>query len=371
VASGTDGTTQSLPWGDVCDFSKNHFNVTRYSVLAQNGSTLTQYDNQGNSVSDIPLPGDVTATFSQTAGNANNTIHYQLHDWLGTRRMQTDSNGNPEMTCVSGPFGDMSVPCVGLSKKQFTGKERDTESGLDYFGARYYAGNMGRFMSPDWSAKQEPVPYSKLDDPQTLNLYGYVRNNPLSKADPDGHCPWCLPALAGGGVLAADTEGGAAAGSFFGPVGTVVGAAIGVGVGLYVLHEISSNSSSTPAAPAAAPASGSAKPEIVIDGNQHPESAQHAADAQAAGHPADVTIDRAGDAGNRADALRGTPAVPGAHRDEYPPAVTAQGGSGASVRPINPSDNAGAGASMGNQMRPYPDGTTVTIKPINVPKPPQ
>jgi hypothetical protein len=46
---------------------------------------------------------------------------------------------------------------------------------------------MGRFMSPDWSAKAEPVPYAKLDNPQSLNLYAYVRNNPLSRNDPDGH----------------------------------------------------------------------------------------------------------------------------------------------------------------------------------------
>jgi RHS repeat-associated protein len=71
----------------------------------------------------------------------------------------------------------------------FTGKERDTESGNDYFGARYYASSMGRFMSPDWSAKVEPVPYSKLDDPQSLNLYAYVRNNPLGGVDADGHAP--------------------------------------------------------------------------------------------------------------------------------------------------------------------------------------
>ncbi len=69
----------------------------------------------------------------------------------------------------------------------FTGKDRYTESGNDYFGARYYASSMGRFMSPDWSAKEEPVPYAKLGDPQTLNLYAYVGNNPLSRTDPDGH----------------------------------------------------------------------------------------------------------------------------------------------------------------------------------------
>jgi RHS repeat-associated protein len=60
---------------------------------------------------------------------------------------------------------------------RYTGKERDAESGLDYFGARYYASNMGRWMSPDWSAKAQPVPYAKLDNPQSLNLYAYVFNS--------------------------------------------------------------------------------------------------------------------------------------------------------------------------------------------------
>jgi hypothetical protein len=48
---------------------------------------------------------------------------------------------------------------------------------------------MGRFMSPDWADKPEAVPYSSLSDPQTLNLYGYMRNNPLGGTDPDGHWP--------------------------------------------------------------------------------------------------------------------------------------------------------------------------------------
>lgn len=68
-----------------------------------------------------------------------------------------------------------------------SGKERDSETGLDYFGARYYGSNMGRFMSADWSAVPVAVPYADLTDPQTLNLYGYVRNNPLNRTDPTGH----------------------------------------------------------------------------------------------------------------------------------------------------------------------------------------
>jgi RHS repeat-associated protein len=75
----------------------------------------------------------------------------------------------------------------GRVRPRSTGKERDTESGNDYFGARYYASSMGRFMSPDWSAKVMPVPYAKLGDPQSLNLYSYVMNNPMIRFDRDGH----------------------------------------------------------------------------------------------------------------------------------------------------------------------------------------
>jgi RHS repeat-associated protein len=70
---------------------------------------------------------------------------------------------------------------------KYTGKERDTESGNDDFGARYYSDNVGRFLSPDWSAKATPIPYADLSDPQSLNLYTYVHNTPVSHVDADGH----------------------------------------------------------------------------------------------------------------------------------------------------------------------------------------
>jgi RHS repeat-associated protein len=79
------------------------------------------------------------------------------------------------------------VAAAHFPQSCFTSKERDSESGNDYFGARYYASSMGRFLSPDWSAKVVPVPYAKLDNPQSLNLYVYVGNNPLSRIDKDGH----------------------------------------------------------------------------------------------------------------------------------------------------------------------------------------
>jgi RHS repeat-associated protein len=72
-------------------------------------------------------------------------------------------------------------------KQKFTGKERDVETGLDYFGARYLSSAQGRFTSPDWSEKPQAIPYADLTNPQTLNLYSYVVNNPLNRTDPLGH----------------------------------------------------------------------------------------------------------------------------------------------------------------------------------------
>lgn len=69
-------------------------------------------------------------------------------------------------------------PCV-LAASRYTGKERDAESGLDFFGARYYGSSMGRFMSPDPTG-------GKIEDQQSLNRYTYVRNNPVSFTDPNG-----------------------------------------------------------------------------------------------------------------------------------------------------------------------------------------
>jgi RHS repeat-associated protein len=122
-------------------------------------------------------------------------LHFHVADPLGTRRVQVNRFGQFEESIQSLPFGDNlvqeagggSLCTVSSTEHHFTGKEHDSESGNDYFGARYYNSAVARFMSPDWSAKVEPVPYAKLDNPQSLNLYAYLNNNPLRTIDPDGH----------------------------------------------------------------------------------------------------------------------------------------------------------------------------------------
>lgn len=84
-------------------------------------------------------------------------------------------------------FSTIDLGTARYGTLQFTGKERDAETGLDYFGARYYGSALGRFTSSDWSAAPEPVPYTDLTNPQSLNLYEYVLNNPLRSVDADGH----------------------------------------------------------------------------------------------------------------------------------------------------------------------------------------
>ncbi|MGA7241148.1 MAG: RHS repeat-associated core domain-containing protein [Bryobacteraceae bacterium] len=84
-------------------------------------------------------------------------------------------------------LGLQSTAVLNRVRPRFTQKERDAETGNDYFFARYYTSALGRFTTPDWSAKEEPVPYAQLGDPQSLDLYAYVGNNPIVHVDADGH----------------------------------------------------------------------------------------------------------------------------------------------------------------------------------------
>src|SRR6185437_5618578 len=109
------------------------------------------------------------------------TVTYYISDHLNSARMLLAAAGWPTSSSTFYPFGQEQVATSTPNNYKFTGKERDTESGLDYFGARYYGSSMGRFMSPDpMNAGAEE------SDPQSWNGYAYVGNNPLANVDPTG-----------------------------------------------------------------------------------------------------------------------------------------------------------------------------------------
>jgi RHS repeat-associated protein len=117
---------------------------------------------------------------------AGQTVEYYHLDALGSVRVITDQNGAVVERHDYLPFGEEWNPPASTAGQplRFTGKERNKETGFDYFGARYYASRAGRFTTVDPVITLE----ENLVDPQRWNRYAYVRNNPLRHTDPDGRC---------------------------------------------------------------------------------------------------------------------------------------------------------------------------------------
>ena len=147
-----------------------------------------------SSVSDLPsmlAPGDAIYVHAIEPADLGapapeERIRYYHQDHLGSSSAMTDASGGLVEETAFYPFG---IPRHEHRLRQveepytFTQKERDRESGLHHFEARYLAGAMSRFPSVDpMYANSE----SSADDPQALNLYAYVRNNPLAYTDPTG-----------------------------------------------------------------------------------------------------------------------------------------------------------------------------------------
>jgi RHS repeat-associated protein len=158
--------------------------VTSVYILTAGNQQVTELDSGTWAHSNIYAPGGRLLATYDAPGQASPGYHYNLTDWLGTKRMQTTSGGAQQEICVSNPFGD-GLSCTGgtdATEQHFTGKERDAESGNDYFGARYYASTVGRWLSPDKGMTLKRI----LPNPQRWNRYAYVINNPLVRFDPDG-----------------------------------------------------------------------------------------------------------------------------------------------------------------------------------------
>jgi RHS repeat-associated protein len=184
VAS-VDGTTQYVYDAEGRRVAKlNGTTVTNLYLLGLGGEQVSEINNSTGTLawahSNVYAAGKLLATYTPSG------LHYQFSDWLGTRRVQSlvQASGaeTVEETCQSLPYGD-ALTCSGAdaTEQHYTGKERDSESGLDYFGARYYASSMGRWMSPD-----KPFVDQHPANPQSWNIYAYARNNPLRFVDDDG-----------------------------------------------------------------------------------------------------------------------------------------------------------------------------------------
>jgi len=126
-----------------------------------------------------------------------NNVYYYFEDQVNSSRViaELPAGSTTPTLCYDADFypygGEKDFTNTCAQNYKFDGKERDPETGNDYFGARYYSSAYGRFLSPDWSSVPAPVPYADLTNPQTLNLYAFVSDNPESFADLNGHDPNC------------------------------------------------------------------------------------------------------------------------------------------------------------------------------------
>ena len=163
---------------------------------AKVGSTLHWYGSGGEVLSETDTSGNTQNEYIFFGGKrvalvpASGSVLYYAEDMLGSSRVMVESSGTLCYDADFTPFGaerDYTSTCAQNYK--FEGKERDPETLNDDFGARKYTWRFGRWLSSDWSAVPVAVPYANLTNPQTLNLYAMVADDPESFDDLDGHDP--------------------------------------------------------------------------------------------------------------------------------------------------------------------------------------
>ena len=184
------------------------------------------------------LPGEsvfVRAAAAAVIGTAPAAlqIRYYHQDHLGSSSAITDQSGVLVEETANYPFGhprSQHRPAGLTEPYGFTQKERDGETGLHYFEARYLSGRAGRFASVD----KILVTAHRLATPQSLNFYSYCRNNPICRLDPGGNVDFKL--FAKGAFDAADGVYTAVqAGAAIGVAATVTAGSGGLGTGILVV----------------------------------------------------------------------------------------------------------------------------------------
>lgn len=165
------------------------YNGNRIVKKQYNSGTLEKTVISPNDEYDITKLASSSATYTSSYYYANdqliakkdpyNNFTYYHNDHLGSASIVTNEGGDVVEETTYDPWGE--VKSGGTKNKyQYTGQEKDDETGLNYYNARYYDPHTKRFIQPDEIIQN-------IYDPQTLNRYAYVRNNPLKNTDPTGH----------------------------------------------------------------------------------------------------------------------------------------------------------------------------------------
>jgi RHS repeat-associated protein len=186
------------------------------ALVSTDGSVVSIYNGDPANPTSFDWASGGTGQTSQVGlfpgrYDPNLSTAYYHEDQINSSRMMTGHGGWPVWQATFLPYGEEYNPQGTTNHFKFTGKERDSESQLDYFGARYYSSGLGRWISADWSPVPVPVPYADFSDPQSLNLYSYVRGLPTSRIDADGHDGGAAAAtweLVTGGAEGAEVSGG-------------------------------------------------------------------------------------------------------------------------------------------------------------------
>ncbi len=183
-----DGTTASYTYGADGERVRKDTNGTAAEYIYFAGNVIAEKNVTTGAWTDYIFGYGGKRIAKDTSTNGSAAQYYQ-DDHLGTTRIMTDSAGTVISNCTFNAFGEQisCSPDNASNHYRYAGKEHDNESDLGDFGARYYSSSMGRWTTPDWSERPIAVPYAEFGDPQSLNLYMYVRNDPVSKADADGH----------------------------------------------------------------------------------------------------------------------------------------------------------------------------------------
>lgn len=159
----------------------------RASKVDRDGRTTSFVYDGDNLVQEIGQDGQTLATYIYARGvdhpismTRQDKTYYFVYDKLGSVMGLLDTGGQPVATYQYDAWGNIEAQTGKLVNPfRFNAREWDPDSGLYYFRARYYDPQVGRFITPD------PFP-GDLADPQSLNRYAFVQNNPINKIDPYG-----------------------------------------------------------------------------------------------------------------------------------------------------------------------------------------